>query len=146
MEKLRTAVIGFGFMGKTHAKNIIDSDLMELSAIVEKNIDGMTQVSGNIDTVDINPEVLDNINKYSSLDDCLAKEELDAVFVCVHTLLHYKIEMKCLRHGLHVFIEKPLVLKEDEGEALIAEAKSLNLKLSVGHVVQIGRASCRERV
>ena len=136
MKKLRTAVIGFGFMGKTHAKNIIDSELMELSAIVEKNIEGITQVSGNIDTGEINPEILDSVNKYSSLDDCLSKESLDAVFICVHTLLHYEIAMKCFQHGLHVFIEKPLVLKEEEGEALIKEAKIRNLKFAVGHVVR----------
>ena len=136
MGKLRIAVIGFGFMGKTHAKNIINSDLMELSAIVEKNIDGITQVSGNINTGDINPEVLGKIDKYSNLDDCLEKKELDAVFICVHTLLHYEIAMKCLQRGLHVFIEKPLVLKEEEGESLIAEAENRNLKLAVGHVVR----------
>ena len=136
MKKLRIAVIGFGFMGKTHAKNVIDSDLMELSAIVEKNIAGITQVSGNINTGEIDPEKLDKVNKYNSLDDCLEKEQLDAVFICVHTLLHYEMAMKCLKRGLHVFIEKPFVLNVEEGESLIAEAESRNLKLVVGHVVR----------
>ena len=136
MKKLRVAVIGFGFMGKTHAKNILGSELMELSAIVDNRAGAIMQVSGNIDTGGIDTGILDKINKYSSLDDCLAKEKLDAVFVCVHTLLHYDMAMKCMQNGLHVFIEKPFVLNVEEGESLIAEAEKRNLRLNVGHVVR----------
>ena len=136
MEKLRVAVIGFGFMGKTHAKNIIGSELMDLSAIVDNRAGAITQVSGNIDTGGINNDVLDKINKYNSLDECLANEKLDAAFVCVHTLLHYELAMKCLQNGLHVFIEKPFVINVEEGEQLIAEATKRNLILVVGHVVR----------
>jgi predicted dehydrogenase len=136
IEKMRVAVIGFGFMGKTHARNILNSSLMELAAIVDSRIDSIRQVSGNIDTGEIPPEILAGINKYDSVEACFAKESLDAVFVCVHTLSHYDIAMKALKQGLHVFIEKPFVFKIEEGEALIAEAKSKNLILSVGHVVR----------
>ena len=136
MKKLRVAVIGFGFMGKTHAKNILGSELMELSAIVDNRAGAITQVSGNIDTGGIDADVLYKVSKYSSLDDCLAKEKLDAAFVCVHTLLHYDMAMKCLQNGLHVFIEKPFVLNVEEGEALIVEAGKRNLRLTVGHVVR----------
>lgn len=136
MKKLCVAIVGFGFMGKTHAKHIIQSEWMELTAIVDPQAGAISQVSGNIDTGEIDPDVLRKINQYTSLDDCLATEILDAVFVCVHTLLHYEMAMKCLQHGLHVFIEKPFVLDVKEGEALIAEAQRRNLKLAVGHVVR----------
>ena len=136
MKKLRIAVIGFGFMGKTHAKNILDSELMELSAIVDKRAGAITQVSGNIDTGGIDNDVLDKISKYNCLDECLAKEKLDAVFICVHTLLHFEMAMKCLQNGLHVFIEKPFVINIKEGELLIAEARKRGLILAVGHVVR----------
>lgn len=136
MEKLRVAVIGFGFMGKTHARNILNSNRMELTAIVDKRIDSIGQVSGNIDTGEIPPEILAGISKYDNVDTCFAEALPDAVFVCVHTLSHYEIAIKALRQGLHVFIEKPFVLNMEEGEQLIAEAKTRNLKLSVGHVVR----------
>jgi predicted dehydrogenase len=136
MEKLRIAVIGFGFMGKTHAGNILNSSLMELVAIVDSRLDSISQVSGNIDTGEIPPEILAGINKYDNVEDCFAKESLDAVYVCVHTSSHYDIAMKALKQGLHVFVEKPFILKIEEGEALITEAKDRNLRLSVGHVVR----------
>ncbi|MDR0573237.1 MAG: Gfo/Idh/MocA family oxidoreductase [Tannerella sp.] len=136
MKKLRVAVIGFGFMGKTHAKRIIESKLMELSAIVDNQAGMLHQVSGNIDTGGIPEEILARVKKYSQLDDCLQHESLDLVFVCVHTLSHYDAAMKSLQHGLHVFIEKPFILDVREGESLLAEARKRNLRLSVGHVVR----------
>lgn len=136
MKKLHVAVVGFGFMGKTHAKNILNSDLMELSAIVDPQGGFVNQVSGNIDTGGISDETLSKVRKYNHIDACLEQEDLDAVFICVHTLLHYEIAMKSLQHGLHVFIEKPFVLNIEEGERLLDEAEKRNLKLSVGHVVR----------
>jgi predicted dehydrogenase len=136
MKKLRVVVTGFGFMGRTHARNIINSDLMELCAVVDPNINLARQVSGNIDTGEIAPEKLAGINRYDHIEDCLQKETPDAVFVCVHTLSHYDVAMKALKRGVHVFIEKPFVLAVEEGERLVAEAKRRNLNLSVGHVVR----------
>lgn len=136
MKKLRVAVVGFGFMGKTHAKNIIEGDLMELSAIVDPQSDTINQKAGNIDTGEISDEILSKISKYNHIDACLRKETLDAVFICVHTLLHYEIAMKSLQHGLHVFIEKPFILDVEGGERLLNEAKKRNLVLAVGHVVR----------
>ncbi|MDR2680924.1 MAG: Gfo/Idh/MocA family oxidoreductase [Tannerella sp.] len=136
MKKIRVAIIGFGFMGKTHAKNILNSDLMELCAIVDSRIGSANQVSGNMDTGEIPPEKLAGIHKYDSLERCFEEESPDAAFVCVHTLSHCDIAMKALKYGLHVFIEKPFVLKVEEGEALIAEAKRRNRTLYVGHVVR----------
>ena len=104
MKKLRVAVIGFGFMGKTHTRNILNSSLMELVAIVDNRIDSISQVAGNIDTGEIPPEILTRINKYDNVDVCFTNESLDAVFICVHTSLHYDMVIKALKQGLHVFV------------------------------------------
>ncbi|MDR0757404.1 MAG: Gfo/Idh/MocA family oxidoreductase [Tannerella sp.] len=143
IKKIRVAVIGFGFMGKTHAGNILESDRMELCAIVDSNIRSASQVGGNMDTGDIPREKLAGIPTYDSLERCFEKESPDAVFVCVHTRLHYEMAMKSLKEGLHVFIEKPFVLNTVEGEALIAEAKRQSLTLYVGHVVRFMPAYAR---
>ncbi len=136
MKKLRVAIVGFGFMGRTHAKCIVESELMELSAIVDTQAGAIHQISGNIDTGGILDEILSKVKKYDQFDDCLERESLDAVFVCVHTLSHYDVAMKSLQHGLHVFIEKPFVFDVREGEALLAEARKRDLRLAVGHVVR----------
>lgn len=136
MNKLRVAIVGFGFMGKTHALNILKSENMSLTAIVDNNINLNNQSGGNFNTGEIASEVLSTIPHYCTLDDCLANESLDLVYICVHTLSHYELAMKSLKNDLHVFVEKPFVLDVDEGLRLIDEAGRRNKRIGVGHVVR----------
>lgn len=149
MEKLRTVIVGFGFMGRTHAGNILSSNTMTLVAVVDSRPDALQQsTGGNIATGGVDAETMRSVRLYGSLDDCLANETVDLVYVCVHTLAHFETAMKALKHGAHVFVEKPFVLNPDEGEALITEARRQGLHLGVAHVVRFMPAyvSLREMV
>jgi predicted dehydrogenase len=136
----RIAVAGFGFMGMTHALNILKNKDLRLVAIVdpdisliEKNID---KKGGNFSTGNIDKKDLASIHKYSSLDECLNSEDLDAISICVHSNLHYELTRKALLHGKHVFLEKPFCLDIKEGEELISLAENKKKILMVGHVVR----------
>jgi predicted dehydrogenase len=138
--KKKIAVVGFGFMGMTHAINIIKNERLELVAIIDKDLDGISAKligeKGNFSTGDIDPNVLAYINKYSDLESCLESESLDAVHICVHTDLHYSLAKQALDAGLHVFLEKPMTLDVSKGEELVALANSKNLTFMVGHVLR----------
>jgi predicted dehydrogenase len=136
MKKIRVIIVGFGFIGKVHAKNILDSEYIELCAFVDPDVNAVNRIQGNFDNGEILPDVLYEINRYDSLEHCLEKETPDAAIICVHTLLHREIAMKAMKAGLHVLVEKPFVLNISEGEEMIAEAKRRNLVLDVGHVVR----------
>jgi len=49
---------------------------------------------------------------------------------------HYAITKKCLQHGLHVLVEKPLTLSSTDAEELIQLANDKNLILMVGHTFE----------
>jgi len=136
----RVAVVGFGFMGITHALNILKNADLQLVAIVDKNPETIEKnlfaKSGNFSTGNIDPAVLENINKYSDFDSCLEREELDAVHICVHTSLHYEMAKKALMHHKHVFLEKPFCLDIKQAEELITLAEKNKKILMVGHVVR----------
>jgi len=135
----KVAVIGFGFMGATHALNIMKNENLELVAIVDKNPDAIEKglkPGGNLTTGTIKPEKLKKIQTYTTFDECLVSEQLDAVHVCVHTDLHYEMAKIALSHGLHVLIEKPFCLDAGQGEELIALAEDKGLILMVAHVVR----------
>jgi predicted dehydrogenase len=124
----------------THALNILKNKDLILVAIVdpdisliEKNIDAK---GGNFSTGNIDKKDLASIHKYSSLDECLNSEDLDAISICVHTNLHYELTRKALLHGKHVFLEKPFCLDIKEGEELISLAENKKKILMVGHVVR----------
>lgn len=136
----KVAILGFGFMGMTHAESILKNSDLELVAIIDKNPDavreGLFSASGNFSVGGVSQEKLLKIKQYTSLDDCLEFEELDAVFICVHTDLHYDMTRKALLHGKHVFLEKPFCLEIQQADSLIKLAKEKERILMVGHVVR----------
>lgn len=136
----KVAVIGFGFMRKTHALNILKNKNLQLVAIVDKNFktsgEDIFSETGNFSTGNINPEKIKKVHQYTSLDECFQSEQLDAVHICVHTDLHYEFARKALSRGLHVLIEKPFCLDVHQGEELISMAKEKGVILMVAHVVR----------
>ena len=136
----RVAVVGFGFMGMTHTLNILQNADLELVAIVDKDPASIEKnlfaPGGNFSTGNIDPEVLQNIRKYSDLHDCLHEEDLDAVHICVHTELHYEMAKLALMHDKHVLLEKPFTLDIVQARELIELAEEKNRILMVAHVVR----------
>ena len=136
----KIAVIGFGFMGMTHTLNILKNKNLDLMAIVDTNMaridKNLNAQIGNFATGSIKVKDLRNVHKYSSLDDCLYSEDLDAVHICVHTDLHYEIAKKALMYEKHVLLEKPFCLDIKQAEELITLAQQKKRILMVGHVVR----------
>lgn len=136
----KVAILGFGFMGMTHAENILKNSELDLVAIVDKNPNAVEEKlhnpTGNFASGAINQDRLSQIKRYSSIDDCLEYEELDAVFICVHTDLHFEMTRKVLLHGKHVFLEKPFCLDLKQAEGLIKLAREKERILMIGHVVR----------
>jgi predicted dehydrogenase len=136
----RVAVVGFGFMGMTHSLNILKISDLKLVAIVDVNLaaieENLKVKTGNIDTGDIDTSDLDAVHKYSNLDDCFDKEEIDAVNICVHSNLHYEMTKKALLHNKDVFLEKPFCLDLAQAEELISLARERKKILMIGHVVR----------
>ena len=136
----KVVILGFGFMGMTHAESILRNSEVDLVAIVDKNPKAVEEkllsTTGNFATGTIPQDQLTKIQRYSSLDDCLEFEELDAVLICVHTDLHYEMTKKVLLHGKHVFLEKPFCLDMRQAEELVALAREKERILMIGHVVR----------
>ena len=76
----KVAIVGFGFMGMTHAKSILNIDDFELTAIIDKDLEGidekLTSDTGNFSTGEIDPEQIQKVSKYVSLSECLENEEI----------------------------------------------------------------------
>ncbi len=88
---------------------------------------------------DTSAYVLDVLSKYTGIATytdykrMLADERLDCVFVATPSRYHADIVSEALRHGLHVFCEKPFALDPESGYRLAEIAENSRLVNQVGY-------------
>ena len=137
---IKVAIIGFGFMGITHANSILKSSKISLRAIITRDEDSIEskidKLKGNFCTGQVDSTAILSLPVYKTLGACLRHEKIDAVHICVHTDLHYKMTTEAIENGLHVFLEKPMTLRREEGKLMIAFARQRRGKFMVGHVLR----------
>ncbi|MDN3640377.1 Gfo/Idh/MocA family oxidoreductase [Simiduia curdlanivorans] len=127
MKKLRTAVIGVGYLGKFHAEKYASLPNSELVAVVDANLANGTAIAEK--------NGCEALTQYQDLYG-----RVDAVSIAAPTVYHYQIAKDCLEHGIHVLIEKPITVTVAEADELIALAKSKKLLIQVGHLERFNAA------
>jgi predicted dehydrogenase len=68
---------------------------------------------------------------YTSYQDMIEKEGLDAVVICTPNKFHAPVTIDALGRGLHVLCEKPMALNAEEGRAMLQAAQDAGKILSV---------------
>lgn len=120
MTKVKTALIGYGHLGKWHAQKADQLDNCEFVAIVESFEANQKAAK----------ETYPNIKIVSSLSEVI--DEIDAAVVATPTSTHFELTKQLLENGKHVFCEKPLCSNSAEVDALAPLIKE-NICLQVGH-------------
>ena len=70
---------------------------------------------------------------YDDFDKLLAADEVDALYVATPNHLHTPYVVPALRAGIHVLLEKPMAVSEDDCREMIAAAKESGAKLMVAY-------------
>lgn len=125
----RLGLIGLGAMGRNHLRVLADLDSAELVAVCDANAEAADAAGRK-----------HSVPAYTSWDEMLDRERLDAVVVAVPTGSHLEAGLAALRRGLHVLVEKPIAANLDEGRRLVTEAENAKLVLAVGHVERFNPA------
>lgn len=68
---------------------------------------------------------------YASLEELLANESLDAIFIISSNKHHYAMAMTAIEHGLHVLCEKPLAMNYTEASRMAEAAEKAGVKTMV---------------
>ena len=119
--------IGTGGWGKNHAR--ILSELGVLVAICDADIEKSKEYGEKY-----------SVNHYHSLDDVLESEEFDGAFVVTPTSTHTEIAKKLLESKKHVFVEKPMTYKSEDGEKLAKLAEKNKVMLMCGYIERFNPA------
>ena len=112
----RIGIVGCGGIAQVHA------------AVLEQ-LDETTLIA----CADIRPERAEKMaekyhcHAYSSLEDMLENEKLDAVHICTPHALHVPMAKKIAEKGIAVFTEKPPVVSREQWDELAAVAEKTRL-------------------
>ncbi|QJD87252.1 Gfo/Idh/MocA family protein [Cohnella herbarum] len=68
---------------------------------------------------------------YSSLDEMLARDDIDAVIVDAPTNIHCEVMVKAARAGKHIFTEKVVAPTNKEVQEILAAVRESGVKLTV---------------
>jgi UDP-2-acetamido-3-amino-2,3-dideoxy-glucuronate N-acetyltransferase len=118
------AVIGCGYWGKNLIRNF--HNLGALKLICDKNEAALA---------DFKSQYAD-VETCIALTDVLTRSDIAGVVISSPAETHFSIARETLLAGKNVFVEKPLTLRGEEGEQLIALAAERQKILMVGHLLQ----------
>ena len=127
MRKIKTAVIGVGYLGKFHADKYAALPNSELIAVVDANAETVKTIAAKHN--------VQGLTDYQSL-----LGNVEAVSIAAPTSLHFNIAKDFLSHGSHVLIEKPITVTVEEADELIELAKKNKRLVQVGHLERFNAA------
>lgn len=122
---LRGGVIGFGRMGLTHFSILNTQPNVALVAVCDSS-----------------RFILKNAQKYLQVetfrrpDEMIEKVPLDFLVVATPTAHHADLARLAIDKGLHVFVEKPFVLKVEQGQEILRLMQGKTLVNQVGYVLR----------
>lgn len=121
MEKdLKIGIIGFGFMGQTHADTIAKLDYAELLSVCDTNLDQFEQAPNGVST-------------HANVEDLLADENINTVIIAVPNQLHLEMVIKAAKAHKDIICEKPLAMNAVEVEKMIEVTTEENVRFTVHH-------------
>jgi predicted dehydrogenase len=120
---LRVGVVGAGYWGPNLVRNFRASDDWDLVAVCDLDRDRAQRVIGTRSTVEV----------VTSLEELLARPDLDAIAVATPARTHCSIALAALEAGKHVLVEKPLASNRRDAELMLGRARELGLTLMCDH-------------
>ncbi|MEO8301748.1 MAG: Gfo/Idh/MocA family oxidoreductase, partial [Rhizomicrobium sp.] len=117
MDRIRTAVIGTGFMGRVHLEALRRVENVDVVEVAATSLDKARAAGAGYNVLNVTGDWHDVINDPS----------IDAVHIATPNVSHFPIAKAALEAGKHVLCEKPLAMSVAEAQALtdLVAAKKL---------------------
>lgn len=122
---IKIGLVGFGWWGKTIARQIAISEWLTLVAVAEIDHQARSTMA--------NEASLGGTSIYASPEELMDHKGLDAIILCTPHQQHAAQMVLAADKGLHVFCEKPLCLTLADAQKAIAKFQSNHLVLGIGH-------------
>ena len=132
---LKIGIIGCGKIAQVrHIPEYADNKNVQLAGFFDTNPSRAREMAG-----EYGGEV------YSSYQQLLTVQDIDAVSVCTANYSHAEITIDALKAGKHVLCEKPMATTLQECEDMVKTANEAGKYLMLGHNQRLARAHIKAR-
>jgi myo-inositol 2-dehydrogenase / D-chiro-inositol 1-dehydrogenase len=118
---LRVAVIGTGFIGSVHARNIARHPSAELVAVSDANIEFAKKVAATT-----------SAKAVSDIAEVFNSEDIDAVLIATPTDTHVDYLNRAADAGKAIYCEKPIGLDYTEAEKAVRTVRAAGVPAMLG--------------
>lgn len=122
---VNVGLVGYGWWGKTIARQIALSDRLRLVAVVEVNAELRREMAAD--------PLLAGVQVLADFEAFLAQGEMEAVILCTPHQQHADQIVAAAEAGKHVFCEKPLCLTLADARRAIRSCEQRQRVLGIGH-------------
>ncbi len=136
-DKVRLGVIGYGIQGHFDLETALKVPGVELAGICDLYTGRLQNAKEKFGS---------GLFTTRNYKDLLARKDIDAVIIASTDCWHARITRDALAAGKHVYVEKPMVYKIEQGYDVIKASKTSGKTLQVGsqRVSSIGYAKAKE--
>ena len=120
---LGTAVLGLGRVGPGHVRVVADNPRARLVAIADADAAKLERTAAG------HP----GCAAVADYRDVLARDDVQAVMICLPHWLHEQAAIDAVKAGKHVLIEKPLAVSLEECNRIAEVVNASNVTFTIGH-------------
>ncbi|MFW6189695.1 MAG: Gfo/Idh/MocA family protein [Planctomycetota bacterium] len=134
----RIGIIGTGKIGNGHLRKYADIDGAEVVAVADIDEQAAEKAAAEHGVPDV----------YTDYHELLERDDVEAVDVCLHNMLHRPVSCDAMRAGKHVYCEKPIAATYADGRAMLDCAGETDrmLHIQVGTMFGDAARAARETV
>lgn len=121
---VRIGLIGAGWIGCHHGRNVAANPYAELAAVSDTAID-KAKAFGDAEGV---PARI-----YADYRDMLAQDDIDAVIVASPNALHAEHATAAAEAGKHIYLEKPMAITLEDCRQVARAAEKAGVKCAMGY-------------
>jgi len=123
MDRIRTAVIGTGFMGRVHLEALRRVENVDVVEIAATSRDKAVAAAAGYNV----------LNATGDWQDVIRDPSIDAVHITTPNVSHFPIAKAAFEAGKHVLCEKPLAMSVAEAQQLLELQTAKKLRGGLNH-------------
>ncbi len=124
---MKYALIGCGRIATNHIKAAINNQL-EIAAVCDVQEDHMETL---LEKHDLQADA--SIKRYVDYETMIEEVQPELVSIAAESGIHAEIAIFCIKHGVHVIIEKPMAMSMADANEIIRLSEEKKVKVSACH-------------